>query len=47
MGEIKNQKTNYLAADVMRRFNWILDKDRKTVYIKVSKYFNEPYYEII
>lgn len=46
-GEIKNQKTNYLAADVMRRFNWIFDKDRKTVYIKVSKYFNEPYYEII
>ncbi|MGI9649907.1 hypothetical protein [Chryseobacterium sp. RLHN22] len=47
IGEIKNQKTNYLAADVMRRFNWIFDKDRKTVYIKASKYFNEPYYEII
>lgn len=45
-GEIKNQKTNYLAADVMKRFNWIFDKDRKMVYIKPSKYFNEPYYKI-
>ena len=45
-GEIKNQKTNYLAADVMRRFNWIFDKDRKMVYIKRSKYFNAEYYEI-
>ena len=46
-GEIKNQKTNYLAADVMRRFNWIFDKDRKMVYIKKSRYFDEPYYKIL
>ena len=45
-GEIKNQKTNYLAADVMRRFNWIFDKDRKMVYVKPSKYFDEPYYKM-
>jgi len=44
-GEIKNQKTNYIAADVMRRFNWIFDADRKKVYIRKSKYFNAPYYK--
>ncbi|WP_326983085.1 hypothetical protein VUJ46_00635 [Chryseobacterium sp. MYb264] len=33
-GEIKNQKTNYIAADVMRRFNWIFDADRRKVYIR-------------
>lgn len=44
-GEIKTQKSNFLAADVMRRFIWIFDKDRKKVYIKPSKYFNEPYYK--
>ncbi|KQT18025.1 hypothetical protein ASG31_04610 [Chryseobacterium sp. Leaf404] len=45
-GDIQNQKTNYLAADVMRRFNWIFDKERKKVYIKPSKYFKKPYYKI-
>lgn len=45
-GDLKTQHSNYFAADVMRRFNWIFDKDRKIVYIKPSKYFNEPYYKI-
>jgi hypothetical protein len=45
-GDLKTQHANYFAADVMRRFNWIFDKDRKVVYIKPSKYFNEPYYKI-
>lgn len=45
-GEIKNQKVNFLAADVMRRFNWVFDADRETVYIKPSKYFNAAYYQI-
>jgi hypothetical protein len=45
-GDLKTQHANYFAADVMRRFNWIFDKDRKMVYIKPSKYFNEPYYKI-
>lgn len=44
-GEIKSQKVNFLAADVMRRFNWIFDADRKMVYIQKSKYFNAPYYK--
>ncbi|WP_139418704.1 hypothetical protein [Chryseobacterium mulctrae] len=46
IGDLKTQHANYFAADVMRRFNWIFDKDRKMVYVKPSKYFNEPYYKI-
>ncbi len=45
-GDLKTQHSNYFAADLMRRFNWIFDKDRKIVYIKPSKYFDEPYYKI-
>lgn len=45
-GELKTQHKNYFAADVMKRFNWIFDADRKMVYIKPSKYFDAPYYKI-
>jgi hypothetical protein len=45
-GDLKTQHANYFGADVMRRFNWIFDKDRKMVYIKPSNYFSEPYYKI-
>lgn len=46
-GNLKTQKVNYFGADLIRRFNWIFDAERKTVYIKPSKYFFEPYYKII
>ena len=45
-GEIKNQSVNYFGADLIRRFNWIFDLKREVVYIKPSKYFNEPYFKI-
>ena len=45
-GEIKNQSVNYFGADLLRRFNWIFDMDRQVVYIKPSKYYNEPYFKI-
>jgi hypothetical protein len=45
-GGLKTQHKNYFAADVLKRFNWIFDADRKTVYIKPSKYFDVPYYKI-
>ncbi len=45
-GELKTQKVSYFGADLLRRFNWIFDAERKTVYIKPSGYFNEPYYKI-
>ncbi|MGG5210591.1 hypothetical protein ACQWU4_16820 [Chryseobacterium sp. MIQD13] len=45
-GDLKNQTVNYFGADMMRRFNWIFDADRKTAYIKPSRYFSEPYYKI-
>jgi hypothetical protein len=46
VGKRKTQAVNYLGADMLRRFNWIFDADRKTAYIKPSKYFSEPYYKI-
>lgn len=45
-GNLKTQKANYFGADVIRRFIWIIDADRKTAYIKPSKYFSAPYYKI-
>jgi hypothetical protein len=46
-GNLKIQKVNYFGADLLRRFNWIFDAERKTVYIKPSKYFFEAYYKIV
>lgn len=45
-GEIKKQKANYFVADLLRRFNWIFDMKMQIVYIKPSKYYNEPYFKI-
>jgi hypothetical protein len=45
-GDLKTQKRSYFGADLLRRFNWIFDAERNKVYIKPSKYFNEPYYKI-
>ncbi len=45
-GELKTQHKNYFAADLMKRFNWIFAADRKTVYIKPSKYFDTAYFKI-
>ncbi|MDQ0477939.1 hypothetical protein [Chryseobacterium sp. MDT2-18] len=46
VGDIKTQKRNYFGADLLKRFNWIFEADRNTVYIKPGKYFYEPYYKI-
>ncbi|BAP30927.1 uncharacterized protein CHSO_1890 [Chryseobacterium sp. StRB126] len=45
-GDLKNQNVSYFGADMMRRFIWIFDADRKVAYIKPSKYYSEPYYKI-
>ncbi|WFB67904.1 hypothetical protein [Chryseobacterium sp. WX] len=45
-GELKIQNVNYLGADMLRRFIWIFDAERKMAYIKPSKYFSEPYYKM-
>lgn len=46
VGKRKTQTVNYFGADLLKRFNWIFDADRKTAYIKPSKYFSEPYYKM-
>ncbi|MDV7695437.1 hypothetical protein N6B72_00755 [Chryseobacterium soli] len=45
-GNLKTQRANYFGADVIRRFIWIIDADRKTAYIKPSQYFSAPYYKL-
>ncbi|QRA45045.1 hypothetical protein [Chryseobacterium cucumeris] len=45
-GELKIQNVSYLGADMLRRFIWIFDAERKMAYIKPSKYFSEPYYKM-
>jgi len=45
VGDLKKQTVNYFGADLLRRFNWVFDADRKTAYIKPSKYFSAPYYK--
>ncbi|WP_308005309.1 hypothetical protein [uncultured Chryseobacterium sp.] len=45
-GELKIQKSSYFGADLLRRFNWIFDAERKKVYIKPSKYFKKTYYKM-
>ncbi|BEV02743.1 hypothetical protein [Chryseobacterium gambrini] len=46
VGELKIQKSSYFGADLLRRYNWIFDAERKKVYIKPSKYFKKTYYKI-
>ncbi|MCD9853341.1 hypothetical protein LUD75_01390 [Epilithonimonas sp. JDS] len=45
-GDIKNQTTSYFGADLIKRFNWIFDAETQIIYIKPSKYFNEPYFKM-
>lgn len=45
-GELKTQNISYFGADMMRRFIWAFDVDRKMAYIKPSKYYSEPFYKI-
>ncbi|SDI26726.1 hypothetical protein [Chryseobacterium jejuense] len=45
-GELKTQHVSYFGADMMRRFIWVFDADRKMAYIKPSQYYSEPYYKI-
>jgi len=43
-GEIKNQPTSYMGADLIHRFNWIFDTKAKVAYIQKNKYFEDQYY---
>lgn len=43
-GEIKNQTTSYMGADLIHRFNWIIDKKGGYAYIQKNAYFKDLYY---
>ena len=38
-------ETNFLGSDVLKRFNIILDFQKKIVYLKPNKYFKEKYFD--
>lgn len=40
VGELKTQNLSIFGADLLKRFNWIFDAERKIAYIKPSKFFN-------
>jgi len=46
IGDIKNQSVSYFGADLIKRFNWIIDKENLVAYIQPSKHFNDPYFEM-
>ena len=43
-GEIKNQKTNYIGADLIHRFNWIIDIKGGFAYMQRNEAFQDKYY---
>ncbi|MDR0228898.1 MAG: hypothetical protein LBI72_07530 [Flavobacteriaceae bacterium] len=45
-GELKNQPFSLFGADMLKRFNWIINADRSMAWIKPSKYYNTPYLSI-
>lgn len=37
---------SFFGADLIKRFNWIFDAERKTAYIKPSRYFSSPFFQV-
>ncbi|MFZ4861056.1 hypothetical protein ACL9RF_02635 [Sphingobacterium sp. Mn56C] len=44
VGDLKNQPQSYIGADLIHRFNWIIDVKGKTAYLQKNKNFQDPYY---
>jgi len=43
-GAIKNQPTGYMGADLIHRFNWIIDVKGKMAYIQKNKHVEDLFY---
>lgn len=46
VGNLKTQPFSFFGADLLKRFNWIFDADRKTAYIRPSKYIDATPFEL-
>ncbi|MCC9042008.1 hypothetical protein LNQ81_04735 [Myroides sp. M-43] len=46
VGELKNQSFSLFGADMMKRFNWIINADRTMAWIKPSKHYNEVFFRL-
>jgi hypothetical protein len=42
-GELKTHPISLFGADMLKRFNWIINADRTMAWIKPSKYYDLPY----
>lgn len=45
-GELKNQPFSLFGADMMKRFNWIINADRTRVWIKPSKHYKDEFIKL-
>ena len=45
-GELKMHNLSLFGADLLKRFNWIFDAERKVAYIKPSKYYKTEFLKI-
>ncbi|MTG97547.1 MULTISPECIES: hypothetical protein [Myroides] len=45
-GELKNQPFSLFGADMLKRFNWIINADRTMAWIKPSKYYGDTFLEL-
>lgn len=46
VGELKNQPFSLFGADMMKRFNWIINADRTMAWIKPSKHYKEEFFRL-
>lgn len=45
-GELKNQSFSLFGADMMKRFNWIINADRTRAWIKPSKHYKDEFIKL-
>lgn len=45
-GELKNQPFSLFGADMLKRFNWIINADRTMAWMKPSKYYNNEFIKL-
>lgn len=45
-GKIKRQQISVIGGDVLKRFNWVIDAERKFIYLKPNRLFKMEYSKV-
>ncbi len=45
-GAIGRQKMSILGGDILKRFNWIIDAERKFIYLKANRLTATDYFNL-